>query len=247
MAFKDHFSGHAAEYAKFRPDYPAHLFDHLASMSPRHHLAWDCGTGNGQAAVGLADRFDRVIATDASAEQIENAQLNERVEYRVAAAEASGLPSGSCDVITVAQALHWFRLDDFYPEAKRVLKPRGLLAVWTYNQLRVSPEVDAIVRHYHDAVVGPHWPPERKLVGRAYLDLPFPFEEIATPKFQIEVHWTLEHLLGYLRSWSATHRFMAARGSDPVALIADGLARAWGNPNEPRLASWRLTTRIGRA
>lgn len=246
MSFKDHFSRQATDYAKFRPQYPRALYAFIARHSPDRELALDCATGNGQAALGLAELFQKVIAIDASARQIENAAPNDQVEYRVAPAEGSGLTARSFDAITVAQALHWFRLEEFYAEARRILKPGGLLAVWTYHHVRISLEVDRIVRRYHDEVVGPFWPPERKLVGPAYLDLPFPFAEIVSTEFRIEVHWSLEHLLGYLRTWSATQRFMAAKGNDPVELIAHDLAQAWGSVTE-QLAIWPLTTRFGHA
>jgi len=143
--------------------------------------------------------------------------------------------------------MHWLDLDAFYAEARRVLMGRGVLAFWAYNYLRVTPAVDAVVRHYHDEVVGPYWPPERKTVGRGYLELPFPFEEIGHPDFQIEADWTLEHLLGYLRSWSATQRYLTANQSDPLGLIAPDLLAAWGKPAERRRLTWPLTLRIGRA
>ncbi|HEY2802168.1 MAG TPA: class I SAM-dependent methyltransferase [Chthoniobacterales bacterium] len=246
MKFKDHFSRQSTDYAKFRPRYPRELFEFIAAAAPASQRALDCATGNGQAAVALAELFAEVIGIDASAEQIASAQPNERVEYRVAPAEASGLAAQSCDAVTVAQALHWFDLVAFYAEAKRVLKPRAVLAVWTYDELRISLEVDAIVRRFHDQVVGPFWPAERKLVGRGYQELRFPFEEIAAPPFQIEDHWSRDRLLGYLRTWSATQQFLAANGRDPVALIEDDLVHAWGEPKE-RLAAWPLTVRIGRA
>jgi ubiquinone/menaquinone biosynthesis C-methylase UbiE len=247
VSFKDHFSRQAMDYAKFRPQYPRALFEFIAANSPGEQMALDCATGSGQAAVALAEFFPRVTAIDASAQQIEKAQPNERVEYRVAPAEASGLSASSCDVITVGQALHWLRLDDFYAEAKRVLKPGGLLAAWTYGHLRVSPEVDAVVRCYHDEIVGPFWPPERKTVGSAYRDLPFPFDEIETPQFQIEVHWSREHFFGYLRTWSATQRFLVANGRDPVDAIAGCLAKEWNDSNAKRRVIWPLTIRAGRA
>jgi SAM-dependent methyltransferase len=187
-----------------------------------------------------------VIAIDASAEQIANAQPNERVEYRVASAESTGLSARSVAAITVAQALHWFDREAFYVEARRVLQPRGVLAAWAYNYLRISPEVDPLVRRFHDEIVGPYWPPERKLVGRGYRELPFPFEEIETPAFQIEVRWSLAHLLGYLRTWSATQSFMAAKQRDPVEQVASDLEQAWGNPAKEKLAIWPLTVRMGR-
>jgi SAM-dependent methyltransferase len=247
VSFQDHFSRQAADYAKFRPQYPRALFAFVAANSPNDELALDCATGNGQAAVALAEFFQKVIALDASGEQIRSAQPNERVEYRVAPAEATGLPARSVAAITVAQALHWFELDRFYREARRVLQLQGVLAVWTYNLLHISAAVDGIVERFHDEVVGPYWPPERKIVRRGYRDLPFPFDEIATPAFQIELRWSLEHLLGYLRTWSATQRFFAANERDPVELVESELEQAWGNPAEEKLAIWPLTVWLGRA
>src|SRR6266496_3944200 len=205
MTFKDHFSRQAADYAKFRPSYPRKLFDYLGSVAPNRQLAWDCGTGNGQAAVGLASVFDHVIATDASEKQIANAQPHERVEYRVASAEESGLESGTIDLIMVAQALHWFDLPRFYEEVPRVLKNNGVFAASAYNLLHVEPAIDEVVNRYYYEVVGPFWPPERKLVEN-FADLPFPFHKVDAPKFEMTAQWSLDHLLGYLGTWSATQR-----------------------------------------
>jgi SAM-dependent methyltransferase len=245
MTFKDHFSKQAADYAIFRPSYPPELFDYLGSVAPSHELAWDCGTGNGQAAVGLASVFDRVIATDASKKQISNAQPHEGVEYRVAPAENSGIRSGTLDLIMVAQALHWFDLDRFYGEAQRVLKPDGVLAASAYNLLHIEGPIDDAVNRYYYEVVGPFWPPERKLVEQ-FADLPFLFREIDPPKFEMTAHWNLDHLLGYLRTWSSTQRFIAAKGSDPLKQIMDDLRTAWGAPEQTRNIIWPLTLRIGR-
>src|SRR5436190_651141 len=178
--FKDHFSGHAADYAKFRPRYPDQLFDYLAGIAPDRAAAWDCGTGNGQAAVALAERFNHVLATDASAEQIANAAPHRRVTYRVATAEASGIESSSIDLITVAQALHWFDLEKFYSEVGRVLKSHGVITALAYDVLRIEPAIDAVVNHYYTDVIGAYWPPERALVEK-FAELPFPFPEIAAP------------------------------------------------------------------
>jgi SAM-dependent methyltransferase len=244
MRFKDHFSKQAADYAKFRPGYPKELFDCLRSIAPSPQFAWDCGTGNGQAAVGLASVFDRVIATDASEKQIANAQPHERVEYCVAPAENSGSESGTVDLIMVAQALHWFDLPRFYEEVRRVLKDNGVFAASAYNLLRIEPSIDEIVNRYYHEVVGPFWPPERKLVEQ-FADLPFPFHEIDPPKFEMTAHWNLDHLLGYLRTWSSTQRFIEARGSDPLEQITDELRSVWGDPHETRKVTWPLILRIG--
>jgi SAM-dependent methyltransferase len=245
VAFKDHFSKQAAGYAKFRPRYPQKLFDYLGFIAPSHQLAWDCGTGNGQAAIGLASVFDRVIATDASENQIANAQSHKIVEYRVAPAENGGIESETVDLIMVAQALHWFDLDRFYFGARRILKSDGVLAASAYNLLHIEPAIDGVVNRYYYEVVGPFWPPERQLVER-FADLPFPFDEIGAPKFEMTAQWSLEHLLGYLRTWSSTQRFIAAKGSDPLDQITNDLRCVWGKPQRTRSISWPLVVRIGR-
>ena len=245
MKFKDHFSGLAAEYAKFRPHYPDELFEHLASISPRHELAWDCATGNGQAALALASHFDCVIATDASEQQIANAQPHNRVEYRVAPAEASGLTDRSIDLVTVAQALHWFDLPRFFAEAKRVLKGDGVIAVWAYTLLRISPEIDSIIQHFYRETTDPFWPPERRLVDAGYRSIEFPFEELSPPKFMLRTRWNLDQLFGYLRTWSATKKFIAAKGFDPVDNLATEIRPFWSEPESPRETTWPLHLRVG--
>lgn len=245
MIFKDHFSKQAADYATFRPQYPPELFEYLGSIAPTRHLAWDCGTGNGQAAIGLASVFDRVIATDASEKQIAKAQPDERIEYRVSPAENSGIKTATIDLIMVAQALHWFDLDRFYPEARRVLKPGSVFAASAYNLLHIDPAIDEVVNRYYYEVVGPFWPPERKLVEQ-FADLPFPFPEIDPARFEMTADWNLNHLLGYLGTWSSTQRFIAAKGNDPLEQITDDLRNVWGDPRQVRNVTWPLCVRVGR-
>lgn len=242
-AFKDHFSKHAAEYAKFRPRYPKELFRWLASLAPRTELAWDCATGSGQAAVALAEVFERVIATDASEGQVTNAERHPRVEYRIATAEESGLDPHSTDLITVAQALHWFDLPRFEAEARRVARAGGVVAAWAYKLATVSPAIDAIVNHYYSDVVGAYWPAERALVEK-FEELPFAFDQIAAPPFEMTAEWKVEHLLGYLRTWSATQRFMEAKQRDPMETVEGELRNAWGEA--ARRVVWPLTVRAGR-
>jgi len=231
MSFKDHFSKQAVDYAKFRPQYPPELFEHLGGIAPQQKRAWDCATGNGQAAVALASVFERVIATDASEAQIANAEAHARVEYRVAPAENSGIESDTIDLVMVAQALHWFDLDRFYAEVKRLLKPGGVFAASAYKFFRITPAIDEVVNNrYYRKVVGPFWPPERTLIEK-FEQLPFPFPETETPRFEMSVQWKLEHLIGYLRTWSATQRFIAANRRDPLKEIAAELGAAWGDTN----------------
>jgi SAM-dependent methyltransferase len=244
MSFKDHFSEQAADYVTFRPRYPRELFEYLGNVAPSRNLAWDCATGNGQAAVGLATAFDRVIATDASEKQIANAQSHERVEYRVTQAEKSDLESASIDLIMVAQALHWFDLDRFYDEVRRVLKKNSVLAASAYNLLHIEPAIDEVVNRYYYEVVGPFWLPERKLVEN-FAELPFPFHELDPPEFEMTAQWNFDHLVGYRRSWSSTQRFIAETGGDPIAEIRKDVRAAWGDPNRTRHVVWPLTLRIG--
>jgi SAM-dependent methyltransferase len=248
MSFPDHFSPVARAYAAHRPRYPEELFDWLAGVTPSRELAWDCATGSGQAAVALARRFERVVATDASAEQISAATPDARVEYRVSPAEASGLAPASVDLVTVAQALHWFDRAAFYGEVRRVLRERGLLAVWTYGaSLFGDPALDAIHRRFYVDVVGPCWPAERALVETGYATIDFPFEEIEPPSFAMEAEWPLESFLGYVGTWSAVSRFRRERGLDPVAPFAAELAARWGDPATARRIRWPLAVRVGRA
>jgi SAM-dependent methyltransferase len=221
------------------------LFRYLATIAPGKQLAWDCATGNGQAAVALAEVFERVIATDASEKQIGNAKAHARVEYRVAPAEDSGIEPQTVDLITVAQALHWFDPERFYPEARRVLKPRGVVAAWAYKLAQIEPTIDAVVNHYYSEVVGAYWPAERALVER-FEELAFPFPEIAAPPFEMTGEWNAEHLIGYLRTWSATQRFIAANQRDPLKDVEEDLRSAWGDANQRRRVVWPLTVRVAR-
>ncbi len=242
--FADHFSRGSSDYAAFRPRYPAALFAWLAATSPGRELAWDCATGSGQAAIGLARHFARVVATDASEAQIQEAEPSGAIEYRVAPADASGLPAGTMDLVTVAQALHWLPLDGFYAEARRVLRSGGLLAAWGYSLPVVSPGVDRAVRTLHTDVVGPCWPPGREMVEARYAPLPFPFPEIDIPSFAIEQQMTRGAFEGYLRTWSAVRRFADSHHMDPLAMVLPDIHAAW-SPDEVCAVRWPLFVRAG--
>jgi SAM-dependent methyltransferase len=245
-SFKDHFSQIAATYSEFRPLYPPALFDYLAGLCAHTERAWDCACGSGQATLELAERFTSVVATDASATQIASARAHFRVVYRVAPAGESEIEAASIDLVTVAQALHWLDLDRFHAEVRRVLRPGGVLAVWCYGRLEVEgPEVDAPLQRFYREIVGPFWPPERADVEDGYARLPFPFEQLATPQFNMEVKWTLSHLLGYVRSWSATTRYREVKGDDPVGPLAQQLESLWGGEARTRRIRWPLSLRCG--
>jgi SAM-dependent methyltransferase len=246
-SFPDHFSGVAGAYAEHRPHYPRQLFTWLAGLAARRELAWDCATGSGQAAVGLADDFERVIATDASEAQIAAAVAHPRVEYRVAPAESSGLASDSADLVTVGQALHWLDRPAFYAEARRVLRPGGVVAAWTYGLSSLGePRADAALRRFYSETVGPFWPRERALVDAGYRTIEFRFDEIPAPEIEMEVQWPLAAFLGYVGTWSAVTRFRAERGFDPVAGLAGELRPHWGDPAATRRIRWPIGIRAGR-
>jgi SAM-dependent methyltransferase len=246
-ATNDHFSSLAQSYAQYRPGYPSSLFEHIADLAPSTGCAWDCATGSGQAAVELARHFELVIATDASARQIESARPRKNVEYRVGAAEKSGLPDSCADVVTVAQALHWFDFDRFYGEVNRVLKPGGIIAVWSYELFTIDPGIDPIVNRLYSEPLGPYWPPERRHVENGYRNIPFPFEQLPAPAFHMSARWDLPRLLGYLRTWSAVKRYREAEGRDPVDLIHRELSAAWTEADSALTLKWPLTLRLGRA
>ena len=246
--FADHFASVASHYADSRPTYPVALFAWLAGQCREHALAWDCGAGSGQASTELARYFERVLATDASETQISQAMPYPGVEYRVAPSESSGLDNNCADIVVVAQALHWFDLDSFYAEVKRVLKPGGLLAAWSYGVLIVEgEEVNSIVQRFYHNGVGPYWPPERCHVEMGYREIDFPFRRIPAEVFAMSVRWNLGQLLGYFRSWSATARFIKAKGFDPVGALEPQLLACWGNADQHRTIEWPLATLIGRA
>jgi SAM-dependent methyltransferase len=244
--FEDHFSGQSAQYAQYRPTYPPEIYTYLASIAPGRSLAWDCGTGNGQAAMGLAQHFDRVHASDASAEQISLALPSDKVDYRIEPAEHVSLAASSVDLVTVAVAVHWFNFDEFYREVRRVLKPDGVLAVWTYSLTEITPQVDAWVQRYYAEILKGYWPERIRYLEERYKTLPFPFEELAPPAFVMEAHWDLDQFAGFLDSWSATQRYKAQNGHHPLEVIWQDLAAAWGDEKETRLVRWPLYFRIGR-
>ena len=247
---KDYFSVQADRYVAFRPHYPDALFEALCRDLPANALVWDCATGNGQAATMLGRRVVQVIGTDQSAAQLGNAIPHEHVRYVQAYAEAMPLQDHCVDLITVAQALHWFDFDRFYAEAARVLKPGGVIAAWTYSFLSVLPQLGGDLERglrgfYHD-VVGPYWPAERRWVDECYRTIPFPFAAIELAEFVIEVDWNLASVVGYVSSWSATQRYLTATGNDPIPALFERLSASWGAPANTRSLRWALSIRAGR-
>jgi len=239
LAFHDHFSAVAAQYASARPEYPAALFDWIAQVAPARTQAWEAGCGSGQASRDLAARFARVFATDPSAAQVAQASAPSNVRFAVEPGERCSLPDASVDAACVAQALHWFDRAAFFAECARVLRPGGVLVAWGYQDIVVPDALDD-ANAALQAQVRPYWPPERAFIEEAYAAFDWPFPPVAAPAFELRAQWTLARLLGYFASYSATKRCREATGVDPVAAHAAALAAAWGDPEATREVRWPL-------
>jgi|CXWL01.1.fsa_nt_gi SAM-dependent methyltransferase len=259
--FHDHFSERAPGYAIYRPTYPRELVDYLSdltigasaqsSISPGEILirgtAWEAGCGSGQLTHVLAERFERVIATDASADQIAQARPHPRAEYRVARADASGLPDHAADLAIAAQAAHWFDLDAYYAEVRRVVRPGGFVALVVYGiHVTDDPHIDRIVKHFYGQILGPFWPPQRRFVEEGYQTMPFPFDEISSPRFEMRAEWTLAEMLGYVQTWSAVGALARTKGRAEIDAFREEVSIAWGNSQTKRTIRWPLSMRLGR-
>ncbi len=242
---KDNFSKQAEAYAQFRPTYPQALFDHILQFVKEKGTAWDCGTGNGQSAKELSKYFTKIIATDISQKQIDNAYQADNILYGIAPAEHTGIAGNSIDLVTVSQALHWFKFNDFYAEAKRVAKPDAIIAVWTYSLLSITPAIDAVIENYHYKTMNGYWEEERKYVDDGYASIPFPFEQLDTPDFAIEVDWTLPQLQGYFNTWSALQKFIVVNNYSPVEALMQEILPLWGN-EEKRKVLFPVHLKLGR-
>lgn len=244
--FKDHFSHSSSQYQKYRPTYPDDLFKFLAMLCHENHYAWDVGAGNGQAALKLSNYFEKVLATDPSANQIKSAVQNSNIQYDISRAESCPASDQSFDLITVAQAFHWFNFDQFYAEVNRVAKKGAFLAVWTYTLVRIDPKVDILVEHFYHNIVGQYWPAERRHVETQYENIPFPFEQIEAPKFYIELNYSMNDLLKYLATWSAVKNYRLKNDADPIELIREDVMKVWVNPEEIKKIVWPINLKIGR-
>jgi ubiquinone/menaquinone biosynthesis C-methylase UbiE len=245
MDTKDYFSKHSRVYAAFRPTYPKELYDFIFSHTQQREAALDCATGNGQVAGYLANHFSRVYATDISKQQIEQAAPVSNIIYSVSPAEKTPFENHTFDLITVGQAIHWFNRTEFYDEVKRVGKPGAVLAVWGYSLLTINPEIDVLISDFYFNVVGTYWDDARRLVEQRYQTIDFPFEEFSAPEFFINVRWTIEHLHGYLESWSATQRYIGENNRNPVPDVIEKLGKYW-NKEDPKSVSFPVFMRIGR-
>lgn len=246
MTFKDLFSTHSAAYAAHRPTYPAALVDWLAAQCPARDAALDVGCGSGQLSALLADRFRSVTGIDASAAQLAQAEKRANVDYRVAPAEHTGVADRCVDLVTAAQAAHWFDRPAFYAEAKRVGRKDAVLALITYNVATIDEEIDPVVKHFYKHVAGPYWAPDRRHVEEGYRSFDFPFEELAPPPFAIEVTWREPEVFAYVDTWSAVRGLEKAHGRAPVEEFHRDLQAAWGDPERARVVRFPLSMRVGR-
>jgi len=242
---KDIFSTQSDQYAKYRPTYPDELFDFLNSIVVNKKYAWDCGTGNGQVAYELAKTFENVLATDISKSQIDHAIQASNIAYSVQPAENTNFPSHHFDLITVAQAIHWFDFEKFYSEVRRTAKNNAVIAVIGYDRIQVSPDIDSVITDFYINTIGSYWDKERKYIDEHYATIPFPFEEIKTPYFVNEVQWTIEHLIGYLNTWSAVKHFSNQNQRNPVSDIRHSIEQYWGG-KEIRDIKFPVLLRIGK-
>ena len=246
--FKDHFSRQSAAYSRYRPGYPSALIEFVASCAPDRSVAVDCATGNGQAAVALADRFDAVVAIDASASQLTRAPRHPRVAYVCSTVERLPVADSSVALVAAAQAVHWFDFARYYGECRRVLAPDGVVAVWTYEKFRVDATVDAVIDRFYTETVGRFWPPERRYVEEGYRTLPFPWRERPAPPFRLETRWGLDEIIGYLATWSSVQRYKDANDQhDPLPDLRRRLAPLWPADGGARLVAWPIHLRVGQA
>lgn len=241
---KDNFSNQAATYSKFRPSYPPILYEYLYGHCTKFDRVLDTATGNGQVASALSTQFNQVFATDISQSQIDHAHQADNISYSVQRAESTNFESGSFDLITVGQAYHWFDFEAFGKEANRLLKPRGIIAIWTYGLLRITPEIDSLIDDFYLNTIDAYWDPERKWVEEHYQTVPFPFDNVDNKfSYNIESKFTIEQLAGYLNSWSAVQHFIKKEGFNPVGNIVEKIKKHWVDQQDIRFPG---VVRIGR-
>jgi SAM-dependent methyltransferase len=241
---KDNFSTQSDKYAQYRPGYPAEFFEYLNSIVPAKQAAWDCGTGNGQVAYELAKTFDKVYATDISQSQLDNALQAANIAYSVQAAESTDFADQQFDLIITAQAIHWFDFNRFYAEVRRTAKASALLCVLGYGRIEILEPIDQLITSFYENVIGDYWDKERRYIDESYQTIPFPFTEIPTPRFVNKLEWDLDHVIGYLNTWSAVKHFIKQNGYNPIDKLQSELEQHW-DKHQQREVRFPLLLRIG--
>lgn len=242
---KDNFSSRSDQYAQFRPSYPPSVFNFLNDIIFQKEKAWDCGTGNGQVAFEISKIFKTVFATDISQSQINHALQAKNIVYSVQPAENTDFKNQQFDLVIVGQAIHWFDFEKFYTEVKRTTKKDALICVMGYDRIKVTQEIDSIITDFYTNVIGQYWDPERTYIDNHYNTIPFPFEEIPAPEFSYRINWSLEHLIGYINTWSAVKHFIKQNKFNPVDRLYDKITPFW-NPEEIKEVAFPSLLRIGK-
>lgn len=245
--YVSHFNQGTEQYLLCRPDYPDDLFDYLAQLVKPEVTVWDCGTGNGQAAKALAERFSKVIATDINQAQLDVATRVSNIDYIWTPAENTPIKSDSIGLVTVAQALHWFNFPLFYQEVKRVSIPEGVIAAWCYSLGTFNNSIDVPIKKLYYQILGNEfWPKERFYIDEEYKTIPFPFPLLNSPEFKIHKHINFNQLIGYLSTWSAVKEYQKREQLNPLELILDDLKSQWGNPDTEYEIIWPVHCLIGK-
>ena len=234
------FSDKSDLYARARPSYPEEIFNYLAGLCSETHLAWDCACGNGQAAINLAQQFDSVYASDVSPAQIGNAKKHPRVQYSVGTSEDVRFDDRSMDLICVAQALHWFDYERFWPQVLRLLKPNGIFCAFGYNLPSINTEIDTLIQKYILDVIDPFWAVQNQLLWNDYKDIDFPFTQIRQPEFSMTKAWSLAELFAFLHTFSATRRCMDSKGDSFFNKAYEKVEKSWSNPESKKIVSFEL-------
>lgn len=246
MNYMKHFNQQAGKYLRFRPDYPATLYDYLVNLVNAHHCVWDCGTGSGQAALALSKHFDQVIASDINQAPLDAAPKLAKIHYICCPAEKTPIADKSVDLITVAQALHWFNFDLFYKEVRRVSKDSAFIAAWCYSVGKFNFAVDKVISKLYEEVLGDdYWPAQRRYIDQEYRRIPFPFNKIETPAFSIEKELNLQELVGYLYTWSAVKEYELRNKINPINFVAQEIESVWGEPQRRHKIVWPLHLLVG--
>lgn len=233
----------AQGYSRFRPNCPARLIEIVVEHCAATRWAWEPGCGSGQVTPCLAACFDEVLATDPAEHAIARCPSLERVRFEVGSAEQCALPDGSVDLVVSGQAAHWFDMETFAAEVRRVAAPGGIVAVWCYDLPRVNTAIDVVVdRLYFDVLAG-CWAGGRNHIDTRYANLHFPFEERSVDVPPYEAQWAVEGMLGYLRTWSAGVAYTQAGRGDAVGEVEKDLRSSWGD--RVRAVHWPVAIRLG--
>ncbi|MBK7763516.1 MAG: class I SAM-dependent methyltransferase [Bacteroidetes bacterium] len=243
----DFFSVQSAHYAKYRPVYPQDLYDFIIHHVNERQLVWDVATGSGQAALALSAFFDTVYASDFSAEQLAQAKQAPNISYHLESAESSSLANESVDLITVATALHWFDQPKFYAEADRVLKPNGVMFVWSYGGCRIEPDIDKVMDEFNFRFLYNYWHEGAKMNWEdKYQSIELPFTNIETPNFIAKANYTLDEVMNYMFSWSGVQTYIRQEGRNPLEIVYPELLKVWGDPEMKREIHWYLHSKCSR-